>query len=1390
MYKIKLCLAASIFLWGTFSYAETLFVDDFENGLDKWSGKNSAVPTAKIVDDPINSGHGKVITFTKKVIEGDIYTKTIINNLPTNKPYILEFDYLGIPVRKSKEGNGGYIGYSRNTNPGSGASNHRWVGGTKDNYSIYRGDQYQFLKDNGQWNHYKVDLSATDFPDFVLMLEDYLYAGGVAGDAYFDNISLTDSRGPSDFKLTVFKEGNGQVNSIPEGIDCNTDCEESYTDGTDVTLIVTPDINSTFVNWQGDCNGNSVITMDANKNCTAIFEKQFKLTVNKIGNGKVHSNTPGINCGANCNKIYNDGSIITLIVTPDIDSTFTGWQGDCNGNKNSIITIDKNKTCTANFEKQFKLTVNKTGNGEIHSTTPGINCGTDCNETYNDGSIISLIATPNEDSTFIGWQGDCDGDKNSTITIDTNKSCTAIFEKQHQLTVIKKGNGQVNSVPEGIDCNTDCEEKYTDRTGVTLIVTPYTGSTFSKWQDDCSGDNNIIVTMDKNKTCTAIFEKQFQLIVDKTGNGEIHSTTPGINCGKDCNEIYNDGSTVTLIATPGADFTFISWQGDCDGDGDKNATLIIDANKNCTAIFDERFQLKVGKIGDGTIHSDNQGIDCGTDCKELYNDGSIINLIATPDTNSIFTGWTGDCNGDKNSTITINSNKTCTAVFDKQFQLTVDKIGNGKIHSTTSGINCGTDCNEFYNDGSTITLVATPDINSVFNGWTGDCSGDKNTVIIIDADKKCIANFEKQFKLTVDKTGNGKIHSTIPGIDCGTDCREIYKDNPTVTLIATPDADSTFIGWQGDCSGEKGSTITIDANKNCTAVFDERFQLTVNKIGDGKVHSEIQGIDCGTDCNELYNNGSIVTLIATPDTNSTFTGWTGDCNGNKNSTISINSNKNCTAVFDELLELTVEKIGNGKIHSTTSEINCGTKCNQLYDYGSKVTVIATPDKNSVFTGWQGDCIGNENNTLTMDTNKTCVAVFKKQFHLIVNKTGNGTIRSTTPEINCGMFCNEFYNDGSTVTLIATPDKESTFTGWIGDCMGNEKTIITIDADKNCTAIFKKQFQLTVNKTGNGKIHTTIPGIDCGTDCNKIYDDGSTVTLIATPDINSRFTGWQGDCNIVKVEPATESVMGKFKNFFGFAEEDTSDKAEINNTDPSTTVIMDANKNCTAKFTTKIPLTVNKLGNGNGVIKSSISGINCGTDCNESYADNEQVELTATPDSNSVFIGWTQDCNGNNPATTVTMNKAKTCTANFKAKFVLKVNKIGDGNGQIIANQIDCGINCTSDYVDGTEIMLTATPDENSIFTGWQDACTGTDSSTNVLIDQAKTCTAIFEKVEYCKELPKTEVGVTFSAKLPNKPGKYYIVPADVAESCLKIIESSTVLIIEKVAECQPKTFGK
>ena len=57
------------------------------------------------------------------------------------------------------------------------------------------------------------------------------------------------------------------------------------------------------------------------------------------------------------------------------------------------------------------------------------------------------------------------------------------------------------------------------------------------------------------------------------------------------------------------------------------------------------------------------------------------------------------------------------------------------------------------------------------------------------------------------------------------------------------------------------------------------------------------------------------------------------------------------------------------------------------------------------------------------------------------------------------------------------------------------------------------------------------------------------------------------------------------------------------------------------------LSVNKAGTGTGVVTSSPAGINCGSDCSESYNSGTSITLTATPDASSTFTGWSGACTG-------------------------------------------------------------------------------------------------------------------------------------------------------------------
>jgi hypothetical protein len=170
------------------------------------------------------------------------------------------------------------------------------------------------------------------------------------------------------------------------------------------------------------------------------------------------------------------------------------------------------RTVTATFEPvpvYHELTVSRNGAGAGHVGGPGIDCGTDCSESYLEGEAVSLSATPAADSLFAGWSGACSGTGACTVSMSEARSVTATFEPapgQHELVVTKSGAGAGTVSGPGIDCGTDCQERYSEGSVVVMTATAPAGSTFDGWTGACTSMRRTCqVTMNQAKSLTASF---------------------------------------------------------------------------------------------------------------------------------------------------------------------------------------------------------------------------------------------------------------------------------------------------------------------------------------------------------------------------------------------------------------------------------------------------------------------------------------------------------------------------------------------------------------------------------------------------------------------------------------------------------------------------------------------------------------------------------------------------------------------------------------------------------------------------------------------------------------------------------------------------------------------
>ena len=148
------------------------------------------------------------------------------------------------------------------------------------------------------------------------------------------------------------------------------------------------------------------------------------------------------------------------------------------------------------------------------------------------------------------------------------------------------------------------------------------------------------------------------------GNGGSVSNTGGT---------YDQGTQVTITATPNAEYVFSNWS---NGSTENPITLTINRNITLSATFiKRRYPLSIYTQGQGTVSETL--VSAGKTPSE-YTSGSVVRLTANPANGWVFSAWSGAVSSSQNPVdITLSEARTVTASFNQSDSST----GTGTVYN-------------------------------------------------------------------------------------------------------------------------------------------------------------------------------------------------------------------------------------------------------------------------------------------------------------------------------------------------------------------------------------------------------------------------------------------------------------------------------------------------------------------------------------------------------------------------------------------------------------------------------------------------------------------------------------------------------------------------------------
>lgn len=144
----------------------------------------------------------------------------------------------------------------------------------------------------------------------------------------------------------------------------------------------------------------------------------------------MHGDFRNVDDGGNCIRQY--GAAAGNYVFPNA-GFFTGKMDDIRIYNRALSTLEVASLASAATvpPTQRMLSVIKSGAGYGAVGGGGIGCGKHCAESYDQGTSVILTAVPDAVSVFAGWSGACSGTGTCSVSMTSNRSVTAVFNRKY-----------------------------------------------------------------------------------------------------------------------------------------------------------------------------------------------------------------------------------------------------------------------------------------------------------------------------------------------------------------------------------------------------------------------------------------------------------------------------------------------------------------------------------------------------------------------------------------------------------------------------------------------------------------------------------------------------------------------------------------------------------------------------------------------------------------------------------------------------------------------------------------------------------------------------------------------------------------------------------------------